>query len=915
MNKFLMYLLVLLSTTLYAQEPGKITGRIIDAQNAEAIIGANVLIEGTNLGAATDIEGDFRINAVPAGTYTLVVSYITHNTKKITGVVVVSGQTVVIDVALSEAVIETEEVVVTAKADNSYTAAVLNQQKKAAQVSDGVSGEQIKKSPDATSSDALKRVTGVTIVEGKYVYVRGTSERYSNAMINNTSMSSTEPDRKSFAFDIFPANLLENTIIRKTFTPDLPGDFSGGLVELNTVDFPATQTLRLNIGTSYNSLSTFKDFQTYKGGNLDFLGIDNSRKLPDNFPSEISSQLFKPGEITELAKTLNNTWASSTKTAAPGLSLGLSYGDVSELFGSDLGYIVALTYKNSFSTEKLERNEYEASGDPRFEFTGTQSTYNVLWGGLVNLTYKLSNLHKISFKNTYTNSADDDVFLLDGANYSDAAAYQQQTALRFVSRNVYTGQLTGEHSLSPESKLLLGWRAYYSSSKRNEPDYRRIIYQKAFDAERFSATLGFQPNLKNGGRFYSDLNEDTKGFGTDLSFNLGEVKIKTGLLYDDKQRGFNSRLISVITNAAGNGFTDFSLLYLPLEEIFDSSNFRRNGFSIGEYINGTNNYTAAQRTASAYAMFDSQLDFLSSRLRMIAGVRVESALQEVNSMDLSRQNELQIKLDRTDFFPSLNLIYSLDELSNLRFAFSQTINRPELRELAPFSYYDFQTQTTVSGNPNLDRALINNFDLRYELYPAPGELLSISAFYKQISNAIEKVVVPGVALNAERTFMNSERAVNYGFEIEARKSLGFISEAIDNFFVTGNYTIIKSSVDIKETETTIGRTDRALQGQSPYTLNFSLGYSNFNTGTEVNLLYNTFGKRIMDVATLYEDDIIEQSRDLIDFAITQMFYQNFELKFTIRDLLNQEQVFTQGDNRSRVNQKGTSYSLSFGYRF
>jgi outer membrane receptor protein involved in Fe transport len=899
-----------------AQEHGRIVGKVIDSETAEPLIGANVLIEGTMKGSATDVDGRFAIQNVDPGTYTLVVSIISHTRKKIENIEVGPGQLVRLDIVMTPDVIQTEEVVVEARAVLSYEGALLTQQKKASAISDGISAEQIRRAPDANSSDALRRVTGVSIVDNKYVFVRGTPERYSSAMLNGASVASTEPDKKSFAFDLLPSNLMENTVIAKSFTPDMPGDVAGGLVKLNTVDFPPALTARISFGTSYQSGSTFQSFKTYDGGKTDALGIDDgTRSLPASFPRSLGEQPLTAEQLHQHARSMTNSWAPKQGKAPMNTNFTLSLGDGVTLLGNNFGFVTALTYRNNYESSNIERNEYEASGEPRFQYRGGQSTYSVSWGAIGNLSYRVADYHKLSIRNTYTRSAEDHVTEFSGIQHTDIGAEQRHTALRYVERSVYSGQLTGEHFLPFLGNTQLEWRASRSVSARNEPDYRRIVYwREAGSKDPFIASLGFQANLKNGGRFFSDLADKANGFGFDATLPVSSARLKVGGVYDKKTRSFNSRLIGIIVNARGNGFTDADLYALPIDEIFAPENFRRNGFSIDEYRNGTNNYTAGQRTSASYVMMDVPFSILDESFRFIGGARVESSHQNVKSKDLSGQHDLIIDLDNMDVLPSANLVFIAGANANIRVAYSQTVNRPELRELAPFAYFDFNTQTSIRGNEHLQRALIRNYDLRVETFPNAGELLSASLFYKSMTNAIEQVVVTGSALGSERTFMNADLARNYGYELEARIGLGHISDALSNLSLRGNYTRVASEVTVEGTETTIERRNRPLQGQSPYMMNLGLLYENAASGTSVNLLFNRFGQRIIEVSTLYEEDVIEQPRSVVDVVLTQTLFEQYEVKLAIRDVLAQEQVFSQGNKKARGNQKGASYSLGISFK-
>lgn len=909
-------LLFFVPLLLVAQHGGSIFGKVIDDETGDPLVGANVVLEGTTKGAATDIEGKFAIHGIQPGTYTLIVSVVSYASKRIEKLIVEENQKVEVNISLRPVVIQTDVVVVEARAVLSYEGALLTQQKKAAPISDGISAEQIRRAPDATASDALRRVTSVSVVDDKYVFVRGTPERYSQTVLNGTSVASTEPEKRAFAFDILPTNLIENAVITKSFTPDLPGDFAGGLVKLRTIDFPTSLTLRISTSAAYSTISTFRAFSTYDGGSKDFLGIDDgTRRLPAQFPSNLAEPSYTNTELQTFARMLKNTWTPKQTIAPLNSNFSISLGDGATLLGQRFGIVTALTYRNSFETKRIERNDYEASGEPRFQYAGSQSVRAVSWGAIGNLSYKVSDFHTLSLYNTYSRNADDEVTQISGLQYTDIGAEQRHTALRYVSRSVYSGQLAGEHFFPFFNRSTIAWRFFISTSQRDEPDYRRLVYfREAGSNDPFTASLGFQANLKNGGRFYSSLHDNTRGFSLDINTPLAATKLTLGVLYDRKQRDFSSRLIGIVINGRGNGITDPELYTLPIDRIFEPANFRPNGFTIDEYQNGTNNYTGRQRVLGSYVMIDVPFVVASNTIRLIAGARLEHSDQTIDSKDVSGKNDIHVDITSADLLPSINLVYTVAPDINLRFAYSQTINRPELRELAPFAYFDFNTQTSIRGNERLQRSLIRNYDVRFEMFPAAGEILSLSFFYKSFTNAIEQVVVTGSALGSERSFMNADRARNYGVELEGRIGLGRITRTLTPFSLRGNYSWIRSSVDVSATEATIEKRDRPLQGQSPYTVNLGLVYEHPTFGTTLNLLFNRFGPRVMEVATAYEQDVIEQPRSVVDLTLTQPLSTHYELRFTAKDILAQEQIFTQGNNKARGNQRGTVYALGFSFK-
>lgn len=908
----LIMMLCIVAVGLQAQTrgDGKIVGSVIDAETGEAIVGANVILEGTTTGAATDLDGKFVISGIEPGKYTLLVSVVSYSKKRITDLVVEAGKTVTLDVVLKPETIQMEVVEISANAELGYEGALLTRQKKAASISDGISAEQIKRTPDATSGDALRRITGISVVENKFVFVRGTSERYSTARLNGASLASTEPDKKAFAFDLFPSNLIDNMVISKTFTPDVPGDFSGGLVDMTTIDFPNDLTVRLSMTSSYNTRTTGKTFHTYAGSPTDVFGFDNgTRQIPRGLPDNLNARTFSEAELEQFGKLFNNVWASGSKNAPLNGNYSVSIGDGETILGRNFGLVLSLSYRNSFTTTDIVRNDYELAG-PKFEFRGNQSTFSVLWGGLVNVSYKASENHKFSIKNLYNRSADDDVALLSGIDYLGFFD-MNTTILRYVSRSVHSATLSGEHFFKELGGLQVNWKGSLSTATREEPDYRRTSYVRDVGTDDpFRILINIQPDPKNGGRFYSDLLDRSTSFSGDFTLPVSDLRIKVGGLYEQKERDFSARVLGYIATFR----TDFNLYYLPLDKVFAPENIHSRGFKLSEYTSGSNRYDAAQNLSAGYLMADAPFSLFGRRFRFVGGLRVEHSRQELHSMNFAGTLPVQSVLDLTDVLPSVNLTYIAGENANIRAAFSRTVNRPEFRELAPFAYYDFTTGTTVYGNPNLHRARIQNYDLRFETFPQPGEILSLSLFYKNFQDAIEQVVVPGNSLGAERTFANAASAHNYGVELEVRKGLGFIHNLLSDFSVTANYTRVRSNVDLSGSAVAYARSNRPLQGQSPYSINAGLNYLNSVTGTGVTLAYNRNGERIIEVATIYDEDVVEQSRDMVDLTVTQMVFGTLELKLTARDLLGQDQIFSQGEKLARSNSRASGYSLGLAMK-
>lgn len=896
-------LLITLWTTPASSQTGMLLGKVYDEQTGEELVGANVLVVGTQLGTRTDIEGKFVIRNVPPGIYNVRVSFVGYGTKLIAGVEVRAEKQTQCDVTLSVTTVEAEEVVVTAERLLATESALLAERRKAVTVGDGISAEQIKRTPDATSGDALRRVVGVSIMDNKFVFVRGTSERYNLTQLNGVRAASTEPDKKAFAFDMLPANLLENTIVAKTFTPDMPGDFAGGLVQMNTMDFPPTSTLTVSIGSGYNATTTGRTIETYDGSSTDWLGYDSRhRSLPEIFPATLG--MLSQEEKNKAATSLPNLWVKRTKNAPVSPNFMASYGGSIDVFDNALGYIAAFSYRNSHQRTDVKRADYDDAG-LRYEYDGLVSSYAVLWGGVANVSYKAGTHHKVSLKTLFSQAGEDEVVSLAGFN-NLTQNDDLLTGFKYVSRSALSVQLSGDHVLKDVGDLTVNWIAAYGRGTRLEPDLRRMIYARSREIPnaQYEAQIPFNDSSpESASRFYGSLRDESRSASVNLALPLFGAKVKFGSSVVEVRRSFTARQFVYTMPVYNPRLTRSSLdtLFIP------SHLGGPDGLQFAEYGDRRNRYDAAQHLYGSFAMVDLPFAVGGTDWRVVVGARLEHSEQVLHSGN--RQNEdVHVTYKKIDLLPSLNLTYLMTETMNLRLAYSQTVNRPEFREFAPFAFYDFSTQLTTYGNSDLRRALVRNYDLRWEWFPNPGEVFSISYFQKNISDAIEQVVVATVALAGERTFANAPTASNHGVEIELRKSLGFLGSAFDDVAIMLNYSRIFSKVQLSDRV-------RTLQGQSPYAVNAGVYITLPQSGTSINLLYNRFGERITEVATVFTLDVKEQPRDVLDVTITQALFQTLEVKFAGRDVLAQEQRFMQGDELVRANRRGATYSLGLTLKF
>ncbi|MGC8858009.1 MAG: outer membrane beta-barrel protein [Ignavibacteria bacterium] len=905
-----------------------IEGKVIDAQNSEPLVGATIKIINTSYGAITDLDGFFRIENLPGGTYQIKVSYIGYTDKVIEGVVVNPKKVTNLNVALEIDGLSTEIINVEATISLSNESALLSVRKSSENITDGVSEQQIKKNPDATASEILKRVTGLSIVDNKYVYVRGINERYSVTMLNGSQLPSTESDKKSFSFDIIPSALLENIIITKSYTPDLPGNFSGGLVQINTKEFPENLSIGFSSSLSYNTNTTDNNILTSNSpqSKLLFLnsGFDNGdRLLPSFIPSQkIDNTNFTNAELKTFGRAFNNNWGVNYRRAPLNGSFQISAGNRFRVLNNDLGLYFAYTYNSAFKNKNTLRREYLVDGGIEQEFTGKSSSYNVQWGGILNASYKIGLNHQISWRNSFILTSEDETMFMQGT-YFPQTAERKLFSTHFTVREIQSSQLNGEHYFEKLAKTRLSFKLGYSVSKAKEPDYKTMIYQREYGTDDpFMAPISFtgNPNTTVGGRFFSDLQDIFRNIELNLETPLKikniQSKVKIGGVINHTTRDFSARLFAPYFSNQINIFEMYRIMKLPLDSIFLPENIDTNKIVYAEFTDLSDRYTAFEDNYAAFAM----LDFQYKKFRVITGARLEYNFQKLNSHDRTGV-PIDVSLKNVDILPSVNLIYALDYNTNLRFSFFQSVSRPELREISPFGFNDFSSNIFIYGNPyDLRRSLVRNFDIRIENFLSAAEIVSLSVFYKKFDAPIERVFLVASSDAKSNTFQNAKRgATNVGLELELRKNLGFISKVLSNFSLNSNLSLINSKVDLSGTGANATKISRKMQGQSPYTINFGLYYDNLEAGTSINLSYNKFGKRISEVGIDQLGDIEENGIDLVDITIIQKLFKFIELKLSIKNLLNDSVKFTQEVNGTdqvvRSFDIGRTYNFSFGIKF
>jgi len=891
-------LLVTLIGSSALARTGDIQGTVYDLLSGERLVSANVRLVGTTMGAVADLTGSFLIHKVPVGSYSVSVSYLGYVTKVVYGVVVSDGTTTTLDIRLAPAALKTKGVEVSVERVRSTADALLAERQRSATVSDGISAEEISHSPDATSADALKRVAGLSVLEDKFVYIRGVTDRYNGTSLNGTSVTGTDTDvdKKSFCFDMLPANLLENAVVIKTATPDRPGDFTGGVVEVNTLDFPSKRMVSLSLSPGYNTATSTRAVAGSRAGKYDWLGFDDGER---GFPK---------GNLAgyELAKTLPNNWTARTLKAPLNSSFSFSAGDRLALGTREVGAVVGLSYRRGRELVNFEqRPTYR--GEPIFDYEGKRSTYSVLLGGVLGLNCRLSDSHKLRIDADFSQAGSDAVSKSSGTPISGQFTTRQ--TIEWDQRSFALVQLSGNHKMAVAGNTELDWKAFTSRSDAAQPDRKHVEYELG------SSDVFY---MKENYRTWSNLGEWSDGATVDLSVPVTQAKVKLGLAWETRNRKFDIKAFS--TDVSSVSRANYNLLVLPLDTVFSPENYGPGKFNLVQITPFTGKYSADYRSLAYYAMVDQPFSFARLRWRVVWGARVENSDQQNHTVKaLDDPTPYTAVIKKTDLLPSVNLTCALTSRSNIRLAYSRTLNRPEFREMANVLYYDFNRSQNVIGNPYLKRAQVTNYDARFEVFPGIGQTAAVSVFYKKIKDAIEEREIPS-AERYVRTWFNSPHATNYGWEIDFRQSLGRISKKLQDLAISGNYTRVFSSIEYTEKRTApngapvITQKHRTMQGQSPWTANLGATYAIARSGTGLSLMVNRIGRRIVVVGDTREEDVYEEPSTLVDFAFTQKLPGGFSAKLAGTNVTGHDEVRTCGTEQQMDSRysNGRSYSLSLG---
>ncbi len=927
LGKSVITLVIVLTSLITSAQQLKLSGRVLNQKN-EPVPGATISVTGLSRNIAADVEGRFTVTLEDGKKYTITVTAVGYQAKAVDEVEVKKGDDNVITIVMEVAAKVGTEIVIRSTARKENTSGLLNFQRNNVSLSSGLAADFIRRTPDKNTGEVLRRVSGASIQDNKFVVVRGLSDRYNQALINNAMLPSSEPDKKAFSFDVIPSQLIDNIIINKTATPDLTGEFAGGLVQINTKDIPSKNFVTVGIGLGFNTQSIGKDFISNERGQYDWLGFDDRRNLPGSYPLKYGVYNTLPVEQRRniAADFRDDVWNEVNSVAGPIQSYNITWGNaVRGKKGGTFGSVVGITYRNSklLYTATKELFERGQNSQAFFDFTDRQNKYSTNVGGIVNLAWTKGK-NKIAFKNLFNQLFEDNYYQRTGINTENLQDVSLRSSV-LNQRTLFSSQLEGTHTFL--SKLKFNWNFNYSYNNKEQPDLRVITYGRSIGTNN-----PFQVNLRgnNTNRFFSNLTDH--GFGTNGSlsydFKIKEQKqtVKIGGSTLIRLRDFRATIFGYSEP------TDISLINLPYNTIFNKQNFTKNNSfeMITALQNPQDKYYGISALSAGYVMFDNKL---ADNWRLIWGTRVENFEQFLKSNQQGTDKAQVVLTSKLDFLPSANVTYNAGSKSNIRAAFSRTVARPEFREIAPFAFFDFEVIASTAGQPNLKRSSILNGDLRYEWYPRAGEVISLGVFYKDFTDPIElRLNSASVATRRQYEFQNAASATLYGTEIEFRKSLAFIAKSkqwLEKLFFTGNVSIIYSEVVLTNTDAsgnTVAPTQRPLQGQSPYLINAGFQYDS-KGGSGFSLLYNRIGQRLALVGNADFGDIYERPRHLVDFQVTQkILKRKGELRLTISDIFNQPiETYENRDTKEAFSSSidkifssfkpGTTFTIGFTYDF
>jgi outer membrane receptor for ferrienterochelin and colicin len=906
-----------------AEPPGFLAGKVIDAETGKGLPFTNISflkITATEpAGAAagginSKLDGSFLAPVAP-GRYTLVCRYVSYEQLEIADVVVRAGETTAVDARLNAAPIQTKAIVVQADRMTNTENTVLENKRKAEAITDGISGEQISRSTDSNAAEAVGRVTGVSVVDGKYVYVRGLGERYSSAQLNGSSVGSPEANKRVLPLDIFASGMLDNITIQKTFTPDMDGEFGGGVVNINTKEFQDRRVLTQSASFGVKQGAMSGRFLTYNGGTLDFLGFDDgTRALPDAVHRLAGDQAvnrtdFPVPELAEMGKSFKNEWTPRRTGAQPSFSYATLYSDKFSLFDRDLGFLFSFSLSNGFRSADREENVYEGSTTPtpRSLYSVEDSKASVLAGITSSMTYRFSDKHKLKGSVVLSKDSEDRARISAGPNEDYGTANLQQTTLAFIERSLISTVFNGNHEMTRSS---IDWTFSYSRAKHEDLDRRLSIYEENAATGQLALSRRFVHPLT---RIFGESTERDVAFKVNWLVPVAEwthvdTRFKWGLAgrFRDRESGYRRFGFYARFGKDGDRTRE------P-EDILNSEALDNGDWRLEELTRANDAWFATHLQSATYGMLD--IGFFD-RFRLVGGARFEQSIQEVEARSpFVNGDPTLVGLEGDDVLPAANLTWNMTSRMNLRLAWSETLARPELRELSPFSMYNYEEGYEEKGNVELVPARLHNYDVRWEAFPGRGEYVGLSFFHKDFEHPLEKLLSPstgGYALEP----LNGESGKLTGAEVELRAGLRRFRQVFggtpgmgwDRWGVSVNYSRVDSKVEFLRNDTVY---ETPLNGQASHTWNAGLFFK--SARLDGTLMYRSSGERLSAFGLGVLPDVYEQPLTDLSLTLGLRLNSSLRMKLQAENLFDEDVVFHQGPLITKRYLPGRAISVSLKY--
>lgn len=925
-----------------AQPPGLLTGRVTSSEGGAPVAGARVFIAGTPLDVRTDAEGRYQVE-LPPGEYAISVIAAQFDSRTLDGVAIVGGETAGRDVELTPAGLELPEFVVLEPYVEGSLASLVEERRDSASVADFLGAEQISRAGDSDAAGALKRVTGLTLVDGKYIYVRGLGERYSSVLLNGAQIPSPDPTRRVVPLDLFPTDVIESVLVQKTYSAEMPGEFGGGTISLRTRNAPEGLVAKLSATTGWAQGSTGATGLSYPGGSRDWSGYDSGARSPQGALAEalasgrrISTQgnNFTPAQLAPIGIALaeGSAYTPVEKRLEPKYGFSGSLGNGWDLGPVRLGVLASLRYDNSWDLSEEERATYtgrDVTLNDRFDVATT--IQNIELSGFLNVGARIGEDHALRANWLLARVTEDEVQVQDGISDSQELTRYK---LEWTENQLRSTQLGGEHRFPFLGGLGAQWTWTRSQARRDEPNRRTYAYQRNAQGQQ-ALNTGSSQLVQS----FATLIDDADGLDLALDYPLSLLGDRLTLT---PSAGFSRFKRERDNTLRSFSFVNYQTLppgtvLLPLEAILSAQNLAVGGVRINEATQPTENYTASQDVDARFLSIDGQW---RERYRLAAGVRRERDELELVPAPIGTGSAQPVGNGETRNLPFAIATWKYSDAQQLRLGFSRTLSRPDFRELSSSPFTDPQLDLLFFGNPDLRTTRIENLDLRWEHYFTPAENLSFSLFRKQFTDPIEKSQRPGGS-GAQGALINAPAATLDGAEVDIYRQLGFLEEQRwfrglsdrlswlrldrvnwDNVYVSGNYARIRSTVELEFPTECGGPPDggfltsceRPLQGQSPYAGNLQLGYLNPDSGREYSLLLNRFGARIAQVGVDGAPDIYEQPVNQLDAVFQQNFMDNWSLKLRLRNLLDPQVRFDQGGSATRSYRRGREILLTLEWK-